>query len=103
MQLPGAQLPGPPIDPPTVVIFTCPFGLSEAAVPEVELTITLPSVMVTSPFWPSSVRPVGFRTHSAHGPPAASVVVCDAATVKTTFAVDEAPTVRSPFPIALAK
>ncbi len=41
--------------------------------------------------------------HSAHGPPEASVVVCEAATVNTTLAVELAPTVRSPLPIALAK
>ncbi len=65
--------------------------------------MTFPPVMVTSPFCPSRVRPVGFRMHSAHGPPAPWVVIWDCTTVNTTFAVELAPTVRSPLPIALAK
>jgi hypothetical protein len=41
--------------------------------------------------------------HNAHGPPGVIVVVVEGATMKTTFVVDVAPTVRSPFPIAFAK
>jgi len=89
--------------PPGVEMRTWPLELSDAAVLAVELTMTFPPVIVTSPFWPSSVSPLGFRMHRAHGPPARTDGVEVSVTVNTTFAVELAPTVRSPLPIAFAK